>query len=87
MAMDIDLIWGSGEANYFLNEDWTGQITLKAFRKLVFARRAFSTKPLCRKADRYAFFGVVGQIGRRPATISQDIVPTNAGSYSPGVRD
>jgi hypothetical protein len=43
MAMDIDLIWDGGEANYFLNEDWTGQITLKPFRKLVFARRAFST--------------------------------------------
>jgi hypothetical protein len=42
MAMDIDLIWDGGEANYFFNEDWTGQITLKPFRKLVFARRAFS---------------------------------------------
>jgi hypothetical protein len=44
MAMDIDSIWGGGEAEYFLNENWTGQITLNALRKLVFARRAFSTK-------------------------------------------
>jgi hypothetical protein len=65
MAMDIDLIWGGGEANYFLGEDWTGQITLKAFRKSVFARRAFSAKLLCREADRIAFFGAVGQIGKR----------------------
>jgi hypothetical protein len=41
--MDIDLIWGGGEADYFFNEDWTAQITLKAFRKSVFGRRAFLT--------------------------------------------
>jgi hypothetical protein len=44
MAMDIDLIWDGGEAEYFLSEDWTGQITLNALRKLVFARRAFRRK-------------------------------------------
>jgi hypothetical protein len=53
MATDIDLIWAGGEANYFFNEDWTGQITLKAFRKLVFARRAFSTKFRAEKVDQF----------------------------------
>jgi hypothetical protein len=38
------LIWGGGEPEYFFNEDWTGQITLSAFKKLVFARRAFRRK-------------------------------------------
>jgi hypothetical protein len=56
MAMDIDLIWGLGEANYFRGEDWTGQITLMAFKKLVFARRGFWMKILDRKTDRYAVF-------------------------------
>jgi hypothetical protein len=41
MAMDIELIWGGDEADYFFNEDWTGQITLNAFRKSVFSRTGF----------------------------------------------
>jgi hypothetical protein len=82
--MDIDLIWDGGEANYFLNEDWTGQITLNAFRKSVFVRRAFSTKLLCRRADRTTFIGLVAQIGRRPATTSQPVVAANAGRHPSG---
>jgi hypothetical protein len=70
MAMDIDLIWGSGEADYFFNEDWTGQITLMPFRKLVFARRAFSTKILCRKVDRTTFLASSGKSGNTRDNIS-----------------
>ena len=66
-ATDIDLIWGDGEANYFFNEDWTGQITLSAFRKSVFARWAFSTKLLCRKADRTTFPAPSGKSANRDA--------------------
>jgi hypothetical protein len=32
-AVDIDLIWVSGEAEYFCKQDWTGQITLIRFNK------------------------------------------------------
>jgi hypothetical protein len=55
MAMDIDSIWGGGEAEYFLNEVWTGQITLNAFKKLVFARRAFRRKLFVPKADQFTY--------------------------------
>jgi hypothetical protein len=51
MAMDIDSIWGGDEAEYFLCEDWTGQITLSAFKKSVFGRKAFRQEFLRRKAD------------------------------------
>jgi hypothetical protein len=36
------LIWGKPEANYFCVGDWTTQIRLKRFRKLVFRRTRFS---------------------------------------------
>jgi hypothetical protein len=29
MAMDIEVIWGTGEAEYFWKWDWTTQISLK----------------------------------------------------------
>ena len=64
--MDIDLIWGGGEADYFFNEDWTGQITLKAFRKLVFARRAFLTKFLSGGSIDSRFTTSSGQSGNDP---------------------
>jgi hypothetical protein len=63
-ATDIDLIWGGGEAEYFLNEDWTGQITLNAFKKLVFARRAFSTNSFCAEGRSIHVSSPVGQITR-----------------------
>jgi hypothetical protein len=54
-AIDMELIWVGGEAKYFCEEIWTGQITLNAFRKFVFARKAFRThltlfwkNPACR---------------------------------------
>jgi hypothetical protein len=31
--MDIDVIWGKREAEYFCKWDWTGQITLIRFNK------------------------------------------------------
>jgi hypothetical protein len=37
---DKELIWVSGEAEYFLNEDWTGQIRLKWFDKFGCTRKA-----------------------------------------------
>jgi len=80
MAMDIDLIWGRGEADYFFNEDWTGQITLNAFRKLVFARRAFSAKILGRKADRTKFSASSGKSVNTRDNF-RHFVPTNAGRY------
>jgi hypothetical protein len=70
MAMDIDLIWARGEADYFSGEDWTGQITLMAFRKLVFARRAFWTKILCGEADRSTFSASSGKSGNIRDNIS-----------------
>jgi hypothetical protein len=36
--MDIDVIWGKREAEYFCKWDWTGQITLIRFNKLGFPR-------------------------------------------------
>ncbi|MGD0849176.1 hypothetical protein [Bradyrhizobium sp.] len=39
MAKIMDLIWVSGEAEYFLRWDWTGGITLNRFDKFDFARR------------------------------------------------
>jgi hypothetical protein len=41
-ARDIDLIWGGGEAESFLSEDWTAQITLILFDKSGFTRKAFN---------------------------------------------
>jgi hypothetical protein len=35
------LIWVGGEAKYFCEEIWTGQITLNAFKKFVFRARLF----------------------------------------------
>jgi len=32
------LIWGRGEADYFYNQDWTGQITLKRLKKIAATR-------------------------------------------------
>ena len=39
-ARDIDSIWGGGEAESFLSEDWTGQITLIRLNKSGFSRKA-----------------------------------------------
>jgi hypothetical protein len=33
MAGDMSVIWVSGKAEYFLREDWTGQIRLKRREK------------------------------------------------------
>jgi hypothetical protein len=38
MAKDKEMIWVSGEAEYFLSEGWTGQIKLKWFDKFGCAR-------------------------------------------------
>jgi hypothetical protein len=32
-VIDIDVIWGKREAEYFCKRDWTGQITLIRFNK------------------------------------------------------
>jgi hypothetical protein len=40
MAMDIAVIWGSGEANYFCKRDWTTQISLIRLMNFISARRA-----------------------------------------------
>jgi hypothetical protein len=61
MAMDIDLIGGGSEAEYFLSEDWTGQITLNAFRKSVFARSAFRRKLFVPKADQFTYSSPSGK--------------------------
>jgi hypothetical protein len=45
-AIDMELIWVGGEAKYFCEEIWTGQITLNAFKKFVFSRTAFQTTSL-----------------------------------------
>jgi hypothetical protein len=55
MAVNIELIWVFGKTEYFFKEDWTGQITLSAFNKSVFARRAFQRKFLSRKADPFTY--------------------------------
>jgi hypothetical protein len=39
MARDKPVIWVGCEADYFLSEDWTGQISLKRFRKFGCTRR------------------------------------------------
>jgi hypothetical protein len=39
-VLDINLIWVSGEAEYFLRQDWTGQITLIPFNNFAFTRNA-----------------------------------------------
>jgi hypothetical protein len=39
MAMDLDLIWVSGEAENFLKWDWTRGIMLNRFNKFRFARK------------------------------------------------
>ena len=38
MAGVLEAIWGSGEAEYFFERDWTGQITLKSLPKIGRAR-------------------------------------------------
>jgi hypothetical protein len=38
MAGVVGVIWGSGEAAYFCNQGWTGQITLKRLEKIVSTR-------------------------------------------------
>jgi hypothetical protein len=40
MAMDIAVIWVSGEANYFYKWDWTTQISLILLKNFRFWRRA-----------------------------------------------
>jgi hypothetical protein len=34
----LDLIWVKRKQEYFLGQDWTGQITLNRFKKIVFRR-------------------------------------------------
>jgi hypothetical protein len=46
----LDLICPTGEAKYFFEDIWTGQITLIRFDKLVFTRKGFSAKFLCRRS-------------------------------------
>jgi hypothetical protein len=62
MARDIDLIWGSGEAEYFCKWDWTGQITLIRFRKFLLARTRRSPD---RASERVA---PTGRANARPMT-------------------
>jgi hypothetical protein len=39
MAGFVRVIWGGGEAEYFCERDWTGQITLKLLRKTDLSRK------------------------------------------------
>jgi hypothetical protein len=39
--MDIRVIWANHEADYFYKRDWTTQITLIWFSKIVFARKPY----------------------------------------------
>jgi len=34
----VGVIWGRGEADYFCNRDWTGQIALKRLKKIAVTR-------------------------------------------------
>jgi len=45
----MPVICGNGQANYFLRQDWTTQISLKWFSKLDFTRTWFSWR--CRPAE------------------------------------
>jgi hypothetical protein len=45
----------AAKQNIFDEGDWTGQITLNAFRKLVFARSAFRRKLFVPKADQFTY--------------------------------
>ena len=38
MAGFLEVIWGDGEAEYFLGRDWTAQISLKLLRKIAQSR-------------------------------------------------
>ena len=39
MAINMQVIWGNREGEYFCEGDWTGQITLIRFNKLALARK------------------------------------------------
>ena len=53
MAMDIVLIWGKREAEYFCRRDWTGQITLIRFDKSGCARTHRGPDKAPRNPDRW----------------------------------
>jgi hypothetical protein len=44
-VVDIEVIWVGRERKYFCKWDWTGQIRLKRFNKLVFQKTVAS--PAC----------------------------------------
>ena len=50
-AKNMEVIWVKREAESFFAEDWTGQITLIAFEKSVFRRKAFLTTIVVTEAD------------------------------------
>jgi hypothetical protein len=41
MAEGVSVIWVGGEAEYFCERDWTGQITLKSLRKIDLSIKSF----------------------------------------------
>jgi hypothetical protein len=43
------LIWGKDEAKSFLQADWTDEISLKRFEKLVFRRKPFQPRKCCQR--------------------------------------
>jgi hypothetical protein len=43
MARVLEVIWGKREAEYFCRQDWTAQITLIEFNKIVFMRKPMPT--------------------------------------------
>jgi hypothetical protein len=79
-------IWDGGEAKYFFNEGWTGQITLNALRKLVFTRSAFRRKFCAERPDQFTYSSPPGKsVDDSDArcdsqTNSQHVVPANAGT-------
>jgi hypothetical protein len=50
MAIDIDLIWGTGEGEYFCKRDWTAQISLIRFNKSGFWRTALASPDEAKRA-------------------------------------
>jgi hypothetical protein len=48
----LEVIWGSGEAEYFYERDWTGQISLKLLRNIAQSRTRHQTRRVRIKSDR-----------------------------------
>jgi hypothetical protein len=59
------VIWGGGEAVYFCNRDWTGQISLKLLEKIAPAR----TPILFAMQDTNDGCGVAGTVDPHPESL------------------